>query len=347
MDSIAPPGPVISPDPTASAPVHRPNRRLVALVVSYNRLGHLQETLGALLTCAPDVLAAVLVVDNASQDGSGDWLRAQQDPRLHVIRCDTNLGGAGGFELGLRHAMAELSPDWVVVMDDDARPAPGALDAFHRLDLRGWDAVAGAAYHPDGRICEMNRPTFNPFRHRWILLRSVLGGGRDAFHLKAEDYAAPGLRPVDGASFVGLFLHVRVFERAGFPEGRLFIYGDDAIFTMRLSRAGYRIAFCPALRFEHDSSTYGAEDPRIRPLWKIYYYRRNLLILYRLASGALFLPVAALFILRWIMQIRHYPGERRGYLRLLRHAVGDGLRQRTDRPHERVLDLAGADDAGR
>lgn len=316
--------------------------RLVAVVVAHNRLAHLKETLRALLEAPDTRLAAILVVDNASDDGTGEWLATLRDPRLHVLHSSANLGGAGGFETGLRHAVAELSPDWLVVMDDDARPAPGVLAAFHNLDLDDWDAIAGAAFHPDGSICEMNRPTYNPFWHRRILLRSLVGGGRDAFHLGTEEYRATGVRRVDGASFVGLFLKATVFERAGFPEGRLFLYGDDAIFTMRMTRAGHRIGFCPSLRFEHDSSTYTTRDPRIRPLWKVYYYHRNLLILYRLASGVFFLPVALVYGVRWIIRVRHHHGERRLYLALLWHAMRDGLLQRTDVPHSTVLLLSGA-----
>ncbi len=337
----------LTPHAQVVAPRTMPaGRRLVAVVVAHNRLEHLKATLNALLDSPPALLAAVLVVDNACDDGTGAWLATVQDPRLHVMRSSVNLGGAGGFETGLRHAVAELSPDWLVVMDDDARPTPGALAAFHAMDLDSWDAVAGAAYHPDGSICEMNRPTFNPFWHRRVFFRSLFGGGRDAFHLGSEDYARTGLRRVDGASFVGLFLNARVFERAGFPEGRLFLYGDDAIFTMRLTRSGHRIGFCPSLRFEHDSSTYSAQDPRIRPLWKVYYYHRNLLILYRLASGPFFLPVALFYMPRWIARVRHHRGERRRYLTLLMHAIRDGLLRRTDKSHASVLAL-GTPETGR
>lgn len=99
------------------------------------------------------------------------------------------------------------------------------------------------------------------------------------------------------------------------------------------------------LRFEHDSSTYTTLDPRIRPLWKVYYYHRNLLILYRLASGVFFLPVAALYVPRWIARVRHHGGERRLFLALLFRAIRDGLLRRTDLPHDDLLALANSVDA--
>lgn len=332
----------------SGAPVPGPAGRLVAVVVTYNRKAQLERTLAALLAEPAQNLAAVLVVDNASDDGTGTWLDGLEAPRLSVLRMARNLGGAGGFEAGMRHAMQVLNPDWIVVMDDDARPEPGALAAFHGADLAGWDAAAAAVYHPDGRICQMNRPTLNPFWHARVLLRTALGGGRGAFHLGARDYApqAP-VRAVDGASFVGLFLSRGAIERVGYPDAALFVYGDDAIYTLGLTAAGGRIGFFPAIRFSHDSGTLGADDGRFRPLWKVYYYHRNLLILYRMAAGWLFWPALLVVLPRWLMRLRSHRGERRAFLRLLGDAVRDGLRRRVSIDHASVLERAGTPAARR
>lgn len=314
--------------------------RLVAVVVTHQRLSQLQTTLRALLAQPSADLAAVLVVDNASHDGTADWLAAQHDPRLVVVRSTSNLGGAGGFELGMRRAMDQLSPDWIVVMDDDARPEPGAFAAFLALEMTGYDGFAAAVRHPDGQICEMNRPTYNPFWHKRVLLRTLFGGGRGAFHLGPKDFATPGLRAVDGASFVGFFVRATTVAKRGYPDPRLFLYGDDAIYTMSLTRAGHKIGFDPSVRFEHDSTTYSADDPRIRPLWKVYYYHRNLLILYRIATGVFFFPVMLLYGSKWLLKVRHYPGERRRFLRLFTLAMRDGLLRRTSTSHAVITAIA-------
>lgn len=317
------------------------NGRLVAVVVTHRRLDQLRVTVGALLAESEQALAAVLVVDNASDDGTGDWLAGLGDPRLHVAHSARNIGGAGGFELGMRRAMETLSPDWIVVMDDDARPEPGALQAFHALDLTGHDGFAAAVRYPDGTLCEMNRPTFNPFWHKRILARTLFGGGRGAFHLGPADFARPGLRTVDGASFVGFFVRATTVAQRGYPDPRLFLYGDDAIYTMGLTRAGHRIGFDPSVRFQHDSTTLSAADARIRPLWKVYYYHRNLLILYRIATGAFFVPVLFWYVPRWLSRMRHYGPDRRVFLRLLMLALFDGLTRRTVRQHAVILTIAG------
>lgn len=313
---------------------------LAAVVVTHNRLAQLQVTLARLLETPAHVLGAVVVVDNASSDGTADWLAAQHDPRLIVERSTENRGGAGGFEAGLRLAAARLDPDWIVVMDDDARPEPGALEAFVAAEHAGWEALAAAVRLPDGRICNMNRPVMNPFWHAGVFLRTALGGGREAFHLGDGAYAPDaGMRRVDGASFVGLFLSRAAIARAGYPDGRLFVYAEDGLYTLGLTRAGGRIGFAPAIGFEHDCSTFAGGG--FAPLWKAYYYHRNLLMLYRRAAGVWFWPALAVILPKWLAKARHQRGARRAYLRLLARAVVDGLAGRTNRPHAEIVARAG------
>lgn len=314
-------------------------RRLVAVVVTHNRLDKLRVTVARLLEAAPEHLAAVVVVDNASSDGTGAWLAGQDNPRLDILRSQINDGGAGGFARGMRHAVAAHDPDWLVVMDDDGRPEPGALAAFHALPDTRWDAVAAAVYFPDGEICEMNRPSRNPFWHRREFLRTLLGGGRSGFHVQPADYRGPGMQ-VDVTSFVGFFISGRAIARIGYPDPSLFIYGDDGLYTLGLTRAGGRIGFEPSVRFEHDLSTFQGQRGRFLPLWKAYYYHRNLLMLYRMAAGWLFLPACLLILPKWLLKARHHQGERRAFLRLMARAVRDGMRRRTDLPHAAVLALA-------
>ena len=311
--------------------------RLVAVVVTHQRRAQIELTLAALLASPEHELAALVVVDMATTDGTSELLASQTDPRLCVLRLEENLGGAGGFAFGLRHAMAHLAPDWLVVMDDDARPRPGALAVFHALNLDGLDGFAAAVLLPDGTPSDMNRPTMNPFWHPGVMLRTLAGRGREAFHLRAEDYTRPGLRPVDGASFVGFFLRAQVIEKHGYPDASLFVNGEDALYTLGLTKAGCRLGFDPSVVFEHNASTYSRGDPRFRPLWRLYYMHRNQIIVYRLATGVFLLPVLCLFVPRWLWRIRAYSGERGRFLQLFGLALLDGLRHRTDRPHAQIV----------
>lgn len=316
--------------------------RLAALVVTRDRLDHLQKTLEALLQSDADVLGEVLVVDNQSTDGTAAWLAAHKDIRVTVLTQAENLGGAGGFEVGLTHMRDHTDADWVVMMDDDGRPAPGTLEAFQSTNRSAYDAWVTAVRYPSGGICEMNRPWRNPFWSFGGFLKAAFGG-RGGFHIDDSAYDASAPMEIDGGSFVGLFWSRRAIEKAGLPQGRLFLYGDDVLYSLALRRAGGRVAFDPALHFQHDCETFGADDGTIRPLWKVYYMRRNQLMVYRSAAGALFYPVAAAFALRWWMQAKRYAGQGGTYRAVLKQAVKDGLAQRCDTGFEDVQRLANPD----
>ena len=322
---------------------------LAAVVVTHNRLEQLRLTVACLLAEEIDWL---VVVDNASTDGTAAFLAGVTDARLCRVTLPDNVGGAGGFEAGLRQAVARFDPDWCVVMDDDARPAPGTMARFRAaaggLTTEGFEAVAGGVYYPDGHICEMNRPSRNPFWNIGSFARTLFGGGRAGFHVADQDFDRTRAVKVDVASFVGLFVSRAAIGRAGFPDGKLFIYGDDVIYTLKLSRAGGAIGFAPWLRFEHDCTTFRRGGGHIhRPMWKVYYNYRNGLLAYRQAAGpVMFWPALMVVVVKWSLKARAYDGDWRLYLHLLRLAVVDGLRGRVTRSHAEVLALAAGGDQG-
>lgn len=307
---------------------------LAAIVVTFNRLEQLRTTVARLLA---EPLDHVLVVDSGSTDGAREWLATQTDPRLQTVFMERNGGGALGFETGMREAVGRFDPDWLVLMDDDARPAPGAIAAFRAL-RPDFDVLAAAVYFPSGGICDMNRPWINPFSGAGIFLRTLLGGGRDAFHVGAKDYAADNHAEIHGASFVGLFLSRDIVRRGGYPDGRMFIYGDDVFYTLGLTRAGAKSVFAPEIRFEHDCRSIGG-DAVFRPLWKTYYHHRNLWRVYRRAAGpVLFWPLILVMVPKWLTKGRGLPeGERAIYRKLIRLGIRDAIAGHYGRNHEEVL----------
>jgi rhamnopyranosyl-N-acetylglucosaminyl-diphospho-decaprenol beta-1,3/1,4-galactofuranosyltransferase len=315
---------------------------VTAIVVTFNRLAALKKTLARLQAEAPDQL---LVIENGSTDGTRAWLASLDDPRLTIIEMDRNGGGALGFETGLREATARFDSDWFVLMDDDARPQPGAIAAFRKGITGGrWNgamALAAAVRFPDGTICEMNRPWLNPFASPRVLLRVLAGGGRAAFHIPDSDYAPGTCRPLDGTSFVGFFISRTGVARAGYPDGRLFIYGDDVLYTLGLTQAGGRLLFAADLAFEHECATQIAGSIP-RPFWKIYYNYRNRWLIYRRAAGALLFPMLmALMLPKWLATGGRLPGdERRICRRLIRLAIRDAWRGDFSRDHAEIMRIS-------
>jgi rhamnopyranosyl-N-acetylglucosaminyl-diphospho-decaprenol beta-1,3/1,4-galactofuranosyltransferase len=309
---------------------------LTAIVVTFNRLAQLQITLLALRDQDVD---HIVVVDNASTDDTPNWLADQADDHVHVLRQPHNTGGAGGFEAGMAWARDHLEPEWVVLMDDDARPHPGALALFRsetpKLEnyFPKLGVVVAAVFYPDGKLCEMNRPSRNPFWNLSLFVRTLFKGTRSGFHLEDKDFApdAPN-RAIDVASFVGYFVHRRAFQGAGLPEGGLFIYGDDVLYSLRLRRAGFSMAFVPSIRFAHDCGTMG-EGFVYRPLWKIYYHCRNGVSIARQAAGPLIFPLAlAYYTAVWWRRGRACPADiRPQYYHMMRLGLRDGMLRRRGR----------------
>ena len=316
---------------------------VVAIVVTHNRLAQLRRTLARLQA---EPLDRVIVVENCSTDGTRAWLAGQDDPRLTVIEMARNGGGALGFETGMRAAAERFDPDWMVLMDDDARPVPGAI-AELRAGLAagrwsGAEALCAAVRFPGGAICEMNRPWVNPFSNPRTLARVLAGGGRAAFHIPDSAYATAAPRVLDGASFVGFFINRAGVARAGFPDGRLFIYGDDVLFTLGLTQAGGRLLYAPDIGFEHDCAMQRPGEI-MRPLWKTYYHHRNLWHVYRRTAGrAIFPMVMALMLPKWLAKGRTLPpDERRIFRGFVRLAVADAARGNLGRSHEEIMARAG------
>lgn len=310
---------------------------IAAVVVTHNRLDKLERTLDRLLAEDIDHL---VVVNNASTDGTQDYLSSLDNDRLHIVHLTENTGGAGGFEVGLKEALNAFEPDWFVIMDDDAYPRQGAISSFRNSDLQDTSIVAASVYLKTGEIAEMNRPWVNPFRSIGSFFRAV-SQGRAGYHIHDEAYARSTPTRVDGASFVGLFLSHDVLKDMGFPDGRLFIYGDDVIYTLQATKLGSKICFDPQIEFEHDCET-GSTDGVFSPLWKNYYRFRNQIFVYRLAAGPVLAgPVILAQLLRWRLWSRNLPRtERKVYLRIMWMAVQDAMRRNLDRKHSDILELS-------
>ncbi|RYH01042.1 glycosyltransferase [Salipiger sp. IMCC34102] len=323
--------------------------KICAIVVTYNRLEQLRITLPRLLD---EALDHVVVVDNASTDDTARWLATQGGDRVRVLTLDDNTGGAGGFEAGMAHARDALDPDWMVLMDDDARPLPRAIETFRRetpvleTQFPNLGCIAAAVTFPDGDVCEMNRPSRNPFWHAGLFLKTLFGDTRSSFHVPDSALAPEAAATeIDVASFVGYFVNRRAVSRVGLPEGGLFIYGDDVLYSLALRRAGLDVVLAPAVRFEHDCRSL-TEGLMVRPVWKVYYLTRNGVAVARQAAGRLLFPAAlAFYIVQWTRRGRHAPKgpQRDAYYTLMRRGIRDGLLGRRGR-HDPAHDLARAAD---
>lgn len=329
-----------SPAPTGQRP--RPDGdmpskgRLVAVIATHNRLASLSRALDALLESTSRDLAAIVVVDNASSDQTWSMLCAYPDPRVLPIRMARNQGGAGAFATAIKFAMSALDPDWLLIMDDDAWPETGAIAAFHSTDHHGADMIAAAVYAPDGTIMEMNRPSQNPFWD-WGRFWATARYGRAGFHIPHSAYHQTAPHPIDVTSFVGLFVSRAIVTKIGTPNPKLFVSGEDGIYTLAATKAGFSGVFLPQIRFRHACKTFSGAGGGFYPVWKAYFYHRNLMILYRQAAGIWFWAVLLVILPKWILKARRQVGNRGAYLTLLALAIWDGLLHNLSRDPARLI----------
>ena len=197
---------------------NRPQNPTAAVVVTHNRIDLLRQCVAQLenQTCACDIL----IVDNASTDGTAQWLASQPD--LHCRNTGANLGGAGGFNLGMRWAV-EAGYDYVWVMDDDTLPHPDALEKLLEADRilegnYGW--LSSVALWTDGSECRMNRQKLNKRFYEFSPLLKY------------------GLVQAEQATFVSLLLRSETIRQFGLPIKEFFIWGDDIEFTRRIAVRG-------------------------------------------------------------------------------------------------------------
>ena len=228
--------------------------RVVAVVVTWNRRDLLQESLAALAAQTHPV--QVVVVDNASTDGTAEMLRAEH-PELPRVVLRRNTGGAGGFAAGIATALT-LGPDLLWLLDDDTVPEATAAERL----VRAWTSyprpalVASRVVWTDGRDHPMNTPRRKP-------------GASSAEIRRAQQV---GCVPIRSASFVSVMCDAETVRSRGTPVADYFLWNDDFEYSTRLIRGGVGL-YCPDSVVVHKTKTFGSTDAD--PGERFFYEVRN------------------------------------------------------------------------
>lgn len=320
--------------PLEAPPIPPQNlRKTAAVIVTCNRLTMLKTVLKHTLA---QNFTAIVVVNNASQDSTKEWLENLTDTRLHCLHETVNSGGAGGFARGMDYAAHKTDCEWIVCFDDDAWPQTNALNNFQSLSLSSSvGGVAAAVYFPNGTVCDMNRPGLNPFKKIQSITR-LLKEHKNTFAIDPAAYKENKLLPVDYSSFVGFFVRSELVRGSlGLPQTDLFIYADDSLYTWKLRCLGWQIVFVPNIRFYHDCST---TADFTHNQWKLYYLTRNRIIFYNRIAGwlfPLFTPLLLLSIFKLYWKNRIIPRIHK----IILTAIKDGFRRDTTRKHQDIIAL--------
>jgi GT2 family glycosyltransferase len=233
-----------SPISGASSP------RVAVIVLTWNGKSLTLDCLETLARSTYDNIE-ILIVDNASTDGTAEAIAEIYGDRFTVLVNDTNLGFAGGNNVGIRHALA-IGADYVLLLNNDT-----LVDS----ELIGHLAAA-ISISDDVGIVGPKIYYASPPDQIWYAGGKINLARGTARHIgiREKDIGQyDTLQDVDYVTGCALMVRREVIDRIGSLDPAFNAYYEDADFCVRARRSGYRVVFVPAGHVWHriSSSTGG------------------------------------------------------------------------------------------
>lgn len=225
-------------------------QKVIAVVVTYNRLALLSECISALRNQSRP-LDAILVINNGSTDGTEEWLQSQNDIEYYT---QSNLGGAGGFSTAIKMGY-QKGFEWVWCMDDDGMPKEDALENLLLAEGNELKLMNCAVINKD------DKKSFVWNTGGYTTLDEVPGNIIDGI----------------GHPFNGTFINRRIIERVGVPKAQFFLWGDETEYYYRIVKTN-KIPVCTVANsiHYHPATAFSVKsDWDYNSGWKMYYYIRN------------------------------------------------------------------------
>jgi GT2 family glycosyltransferase len=227
-----------------------PHRRLTIVVVSWNVCDYLECCLRSLATAGVPAWAHVVVVDNASADGSAEMV-ARQFEFVTLIRAGANLGFTRGNNLALRHAETE----YVLLLNPDTVVPGGALEALvARMDNDSTiGAIAPRQHSGDGAVqfeAAVNLPTvWNAFCDLAFLSR-IFPKSRLFSRRTMGWWDHLDEREVPGLAGSALLLRCNMLRDIGLLDETMFC-AEDMDLCRRIATAGWHIRYAGSVAITH------------------------------------------------------------------------------------------------
>ncbi|MGW5050973.1 glycosyltransferase [Actinokineospora sp. NPDC004072] len=236
-------------------------RPVAVVIVTYNSAEVIGDCLAALPAALAGVDARVVVVDNASTDGTAERAAAA-DPAAKVVHRAGNDGFGAGVNAGIRHAEGCD----VLVLNADVRLSPGSVAVLQRA-LRPAGIAVPKLIDEDGRVHHSLRRAPTSLR---TLGEAVLGGaragrwrhlGETITHPKAYERAGEH----DWATGAVWLISRECLDAVGVLEERFLLYSEETDFMLRAGRAGFATRYEPAATAVH----LGGESTTSARLWSL------------------------------------------------------------------------------
>ncbi len=259
---------------------------MTAIVLNYNGHGFVTESVRSLLEQDFDDIE-VVVVDNASDDGSAEEIEATFGDRVRLLRASRNLGFGAGNNLAIRRARGR----YMVLLNNDAVAAPSFVGEL----VKAAEADKAIGMVAAKVLQYSQRDVIDTVGH--LLYPDGLNRGRGRLERDEGQYdgCSTALFPSGAAALYAR----RMLDDVGLFEECLFLYGDDAELGLRGRVAGWGCALAPrAVAYHHYSRSAGAYSSL-----KAFYVERNrVLVLFRTFPFTLVVLSPAFTVARLALQ---------------------------------------------
>lgn len=297
-------------------------KRVILVTVTFNS-SHFFKRLTEAVAAETYKIEKLIVVDNASSEEHRSVIEtlAGQYSFIEIVTSDCNLGGAGGFEKGIKYILEQkYECDYIWIMDDDAYPRPDCLEIL----VKHINYETGAVVP---MIFGVEFQKFQFFHHkresRYLNSDISLGTKLDDFYDGME---------IEANAFVGPLIKLSVVKDVGLPDGGLFIYGDDVEYMYRISRK-YRVILVKDAVINHRDTKTEAKTVNEKNIWKEYYkFRNRFLFIQKYKKSFTYGFIGKAFVVKQVLgeiyrTVRNpqYKNVRKPRLYCLTKAVRDGI----------------------
>jgi len=292
-------------------------------IVSTDGREDLLRCLDSVFRHPPSGAFEVLVVDNASTDGTADAVRARFGEAIELIALSERRGKAENDSALMSRARGR----WCLLLNEDSELTPGAADAL-RAALEQAPRAAAAGAH---LVSPAGVP--QPSAWRFPGVETALAGAVFAHRRLTVQSRGEQTRPVDWVQSAGMLVRRAAFEEVGPLDPAFFVYSDEVDWQRRARDAGWSVLYVPAAVVMHreqlsadtGSSRRIVEFARNRDAYMRKHHGRGAALAVRLLTAWTY----ALRALAALVLPRHSP---RRYARHAYHSLfpgrGEGLRPR-------------------
>ena len=269
--------------------------KVAVVILNYNGKAFLERFLAQVVASCPD-WAEVIVADNASTDGSADFMR-ECFPNVRLIENGSNEGFSTGYNLALQKVDAQ----YFVLLNSDIEVAPGWIEPVVAL----MDA------DPQIAACQ---PKILSYHHKeQFEYAGACGGfidkygypfcrGRVFQHLEADQGQYDTPMEVFWATGACMFVRADLYRKFGGLDDSFFAHMEEIDLCWRLKNAGYKVFCCPASRVYHIG---GGTLPKNSPRKTYLNFRNNLSVLVKnLPEGRVCRIILYRILLDWVASLK-------------------------------------------